>query len=101
MKIGELSMFPGIQRHRFRDGSIMTHQSLYTRKILEKLRMLRANPVGSLLFLSLVTCSDIIHTVNIMSQYCSNYSKAHWNAVKRILKYLEETIYSGLKLSSS
>lgn len=55
--------------------------------------------VGSLLFLSMITRPDIVYAVNSVSQYCSNFQKAHWEAVKRIIKYLKGTLGFGIKFT--
>lgn len=48
--------------------------------------------VGSLLYLAQGTRPDIAFAVNDVSRFNSNYSLAHWKAVKRILRYLSGTI---------
>lgn len=52
--------------------------------------------VGSLMFLSVVSRSDIAYSVNIVSRYLNKHSQSHWNAVKRIFKYLLDTVDYGL-----
>jgi len=47
------------------------------------------------MFLALVTHPDIAFAVNVVSRYVNNY-KNHWMAVKRIFKYLLNTIGCGL-----
>lgn len=47
--------------------------------------------VGSLLYLAQATRPDISFAVNAVSQYCSNPGRRHWEAVKRILRYLKGT----------
>lgn len=56
--------------------------------------------VGSLLFLSMVTRPDIAFAVNAVSQHCNNYQRPHWEAVKRIIKYLKGTLDFGIKFES-
>ena len=53
--------------------------------------------VGSLLYVAIATRPDISQAVGATSKYCSNPSEAHLTAVKRILRYLKETINLGLK----
>jgi len=50
--------------------------------------------VGSLIYLG--TRPDIAFALSIVSQYLELLDKIHWNAVKRILKYLKGTIDFGL-----
>lgn len=55
--------------------------------------------VGSLLYLAQGTRPDIAFAVNDVSRFNSNYSVAHWKAVKRIFRYLRGT--TNLKLCFS
>lgn len=52
--------------------------------------------VGSLLFLATVPRPDIAFAVNVVSQYCESSKKMHWNAIKRILKYVKGTLDYGI-----
>ena len=47
--------------------------------------------VGSLMYVMLCTKPDICYSVGMVSQYQSNLGPKHWQAVKRILKYLRKT----------
>lgn len=47
--------------------------------------------VGTLLFLSLVSRPDIAYAVSIVSRYLDKYSNIHWNAIKKITRYLTYT----------
>jgi Reverse transcriptase (RNA-dependent DNA polymerase)/gag-polypeptide of LTR copia-type/Integrase core domain/GAG-pre-integrase domain len=53
--------------------------------------------VGSLLYAANCTRPDIATSVSNVSRYLSNPGRAHWEAVKRILRYLKET--EGLSLT--
>lgn len=57
--------------------------------------------VGVLLYLSMITRPDIAFSVNAVSQHVSNPQKVHWNAVKRIFKYLKGTVEYGLMFESN
>ena len=48
--------------------------------------------VGSLMFVMLGTRPDIAYAVSVVSRYGSNPNEAHWKAVKRILRYLRQTV---------
>ena len=48
--------------------------------------------LGSLLFISTKTRTDISAAVSILCRYTSNPREVHWNALKRILRYLRVTI---------
>lgn len=52
--------------------------------------------VGSLLYLSKGTRPDISFSVSMVSRYMEKPTKLHWNAVKRIMKYLKGTVDYGL-----
>jgi len=48
--------------------------------------------VGSLLYAAIGTRPDIAHAVNVVSKFTRNPGKAHWLAIKRILRYLKGTV---------
>lgn len=129
-KEGELDHFLGIEIDQRPDGSIFIHQSSYCKRILEKFNMEEANvlhiptdpqhsldpnlsgsleagevpyreSVGSLLYLSQITRPDITFAVNLVSRYLEKPLTIHWNAVKRIFKYLKGTFNYGLIYDSS
>lgn len=52
--------------------------------------------VGALLYLASTSRLDISYAVGQVSKYCACYTRAHWNAVKRIFAYLKGT--KNLKL---
>lgn len=52
--------------------------------------------VGSLMYLAIGTRPDIAFALSTVSQYLESPDKIHWNAVKRILKYLKGTVDYGL-----
>lgn len=52
--------------------------------------------IGCLLFISGSTRPDISFSVNDASRFNNNHNQAHWNAVKRIMRYLNGT--KNLKL---
>ena len=52
--------------------------------------------VGSLLYLSTKTRPDIAYAVENVPKYCSKPNNKHWNAVKRIFRYLKGTIDLGI-----
>lgn len=47
--------------------------------------------VGSLIFASQQTRPDICFAVNNVAKFCNNPGPAHWQAVKRIFRYLKGT----------
>lgn len=52
--------------------------------------------IGSLLFAAQITRPDICFAVNLLSRFGANPGKAHWSAVKRVLRYLKGTINMSL-----
>lgn len=57
--------------------------------------------VGSLMFLAVVSRPDIIYAVSQVSRFLCNPGREHWNAVKRIFKYLQATKEYGIFYSGS
>jgi hypothetical protein len=47
--------------------------------------------VGSLMYLMVSSRPDIAHAVGVLSRYIANPGKKHWEAGKRVLKYLQGT----------
>jgi hypothetical protein len=52
-----------------------------------------------LLYASLFTRPDIVFVVNSLGRYASNPNLEHISAVKKIFRYLEETLNYGIKYS--
>ena len=53
--------------------------------------------VGSLMYLMTSTRPDIASAIGIVSRFLQNPGKLHWEAVKRIFRYLQQTKSLGLK----
>lgn len=127
--IGDASLFVGLQIKRDRDSkSLSIHQAAYTKKIIERFNMsdskaigVPADPhmillpveqgsetinvpyreaVGSLMFLAVVSRPDIAFAVNSVSKFTNNHNQSHWQAIKRILAYLNGTIDYGIMYQS-
>lgn len=127
--VGDASSFVGMQIERDRARkSIFVHQSSYARKILKRFGMVDAksmsvpcNPnstlqpppeeeeiedipyreaVGSLMFLSIVSRSDISYAINLVSKFLNRHGKEHWRTVKRIISYVAGTIEYGIEYKS-
>nr|GFA29540.1 Gag-Pol polyprotein [Tanacetum cinerariifolium] len=48
--------------------------------------------VGSLMFAMIYTRLDIAHTMGVVSRYMAEPGREHWEAVKRILRYIKGTL---------
>lgn len=128
--IGDAHCFVGVQIERNRaEKKMFIHQSSYTKRIIEKFGMGDANglsvpadphvqllpiekesqtekipyreAVGSLIFLSAISRPDISYAVNSVSRFLNCHNDAHWQAVKRIFRYLIKTEGCGIEYSSS
>jgi len=58
--------------------------------------------IGSLMYASVATCPDISFAVSTLSQFLKNPGEGHWEAVKRVFRYLagtwgHELMYGGEK----
>ena len=52
--------------------------------------------IGSLMYFLICFRPDMIYAVNSASQHLEKPEKIHWNAAKRILKYLRGILDHGL-----
>jgi len=122
--LGSLHYFLGIEVIPVKDGLLLSQQR-YIRDLLSKTNMTEAKPVsspmassstlsaytgdtmedptlyrsvvGSLQYLSL-TRPDLAFPVSRVCQFMHRPTTLHWQAVKRILRYLKHTISHGLLL---
>ena len=60
-----------------------------------------AEAIGSLMYAGVQTRPDISFIVNSLAKYMKNPAWIHWNAVKKIFKYLKNTKNKGLFYSGS
>lgn len=124
--LGNLSYFLGIEAQRTSQG-LHLMQRKYILDLLNKTKMLSAKPVttpmsphprltlhsgsllpdpteyrmvvGSLQYLGF-TRPDIAYAVNKLSQFMHKPTDEHWQAVKRVLRYLAGTMSHGIFLRS-
>lgn len=52
--------------------------------------------VGSLMYLAVATRPDIAHAVSVLAQFNDCNTEAHWQAAKRVLRYLKRTSNYGI-----
>lgn len=117
--LGELRCFLGIKIDRTKDGLIL-NQTTYLKNILKRFNMedckgsktpMEVKPclevdsseciielkpyrelIGCFLYVMLNTRPDLSAAVNYFSRFQSNATMVHWNGVKRILRYIQDTI---------
>ena len=126
--LGEIRHRLGMEFNKNQEDLQIT-QKMYTKKILDHFGMTDSKPVqtaldpnvkllkpesssnddmklypyreliGSLMYLAVATRPDIAYAVNFLSQFNTCYTKEHWIAGKRVLRYLKGTPNSGIKFS--
>lgn len=114
--------FVGMQIEILSNG-IFIHQTKYVDKLLSKFNMTDTSPnsvpvdphvklqkgesepekdipyreaVGCLMHLAVVSRPEIMFAVSLVSRFLTCYNNTHWNAVKKIFKYLKDTKNYGL-----
>ncbi|XP_019057729.1 PREDICTED: uncharacterized protein LOC109116546 [Tarenaya hassleriana] len=125
--LGDLKFFLGVEVSRSHKGLFLTQQR-YVQDLLKRTNMLHAksvatpmslttslilnsglpledpteyrNVVGSLQYLNF-TRPDIAFTVNKLSQFMHSPTSDHWQAVKRVLRYLAGSPSLGIFMSST
>lgn len=55
-----------------------------------------ASVVGRLMYAMVCSRSDLAQAVSVVSRYMARPGKDHWQAVKRVFRYLKSTIDVGL-----
>ncbi|CAM8950763.1 unnamed protein product [Rhodiola kirilowii] len=120
--MGEADVILGIRIKRENKGLALS-QSHYVDKVLKKFNCLNCSPVstpmdprlkllpntgeavsqleysqviGCLMYAMTSTRPDIAYVVGKLSRYTSNPSNLHWEAIRRVLKYLKGTMNHGL-----
>ncbi|KAH9793982.1 hypothetical protein KPL71_004732 [Citrus sinensis] len=120
--LGDLNYFLGIEVVKSATGLYLS-QAKYIADILAKHDMVYSSPVSTPMFTSqyltkdsgdiirnvsqyrsivgalqyvTLTRPDIAYSVNKLSQFLSNPRTSHWDACKRLLRYLKGTLHLGL-----
>lgn len=126
IKVSDAKFFIGVEIDQQNDGSIHICQRAYTKKILERFRMMDAHSVatpaecqvnreltdshpsypyreavGSLMYLAIGTRPDIAFAVGKVSRHLNNPTESDVNCVKRIFKYLRGTMDLGIIYESN
>ncbi|UYV79484.1 hypothetical protein LAZ67_17002840 [Cordylochernes scorpioides] len=127
--LGPISHMLGVSFKKSEDGSMTLSQSNYIEELLQRFRLRDAKGIstpmetnldlsvrkngnsnerfpyreliGGLSYLSQRTRPDIAYAVGILSRYCDNYTRKHWEAGKRVLRYLKSTKDFGITYRST
>ncbi|UYV78945.1 hypothetical protein LAZ67_17000381, partial [Cordylochernes scorpioides] len=127
--LGPISHMLGVSFKKSEDGSMTLSQSNYIEELLQRFRLQDAKGVstpmetnldlsvrkngnsnerfpyreliGGLSYLSQRTRPDIAYAVGTLSRYCDNYTRKHWEAGKRVLRYLKSTKGFGITYRST
>ena len=121
--LGKMSFFLGMQVQQDR-GEVFVSQEKYAKEILRKFKMEECKPIATpmnqkekfsnedgaekvdeKLYRSLIGClmyltatrPDITYAVSLLSRYMHCASEIHFEAAKRILRYIKGTIGYGVK----
>ncbi|GJS21580.1 retrovirus-related pol polyprotein from transposon TNT 1-94, partial [Tanacetum coccineum] len=70
-------------------GRLWVSQEKYIEKALQAFFCRLVQTVGSLMYAMVCTRPDLAHAVSVVSRFMANPGKAHWKAVKWILRYLK------------
>jgi hypothetical protein len=76
-----------------------THLSAFDGEVFDDPSLYRST-IGAFHYLS-ITRPDIAFTVNRLSQFMHNPLVPHWQAAKRLLRYLKQTVNFGLQIQKS
>jgi hypothetical protein len=57
--------------------------------------------VGSIMYLMVSTRPDLAAAIGVLSRFLTNPGKEHWDAVKRVLRYLKQTAGYALEFKKS
>ena len=55
-----------------------------------------ANAIGTVMYSMISTRPDLSYSISLLSRYMSNPGKAHWDALKYLLRYINSTLNTGL-----
>ena len=47
--------------------------------------------LGNLMYAQVCTCLDITFVVGLLGRYLSDLGQRHWKAVKKVLRYFQDT----------
>lgn len=126
--LGEVKHFIGLNVERnWDEGTITIHQEKYIKEILHRFGMEESHPlstpmepglkletpedldtshpyreaIGALIFLAGATRPDITFATHKLAQFSEKHGDIHWNAVKRIFRYLKNTQQFGIRFKKT
>ncbi|UYV82515.1 hypothetical protein LAZ67_21002634 [Cordylochernes scorpioides] len=122
--IGPVSYLLGVNFTRSKGGCVTLTQRAYIKSLLERFNLQEGREVstpmetrpelleeedeencqdlpyrelmGGLLYISQRKKPDIAYAVSQLARYCSKYTRKHWVAAKRILRYLKSSEHLGI-----
>ncbi|XP_042950302.1 uncharacterized mitochondrial protein AtMg00810-like [Carya illinoinensis] len=97
--IGNLNYFLRLEVTHSKTG-IFLSQMKYARDVLLRADLLDSKPIATPMYLT-ITRPNITHAVNSMSQFMHAPRDQHFQAVKRILRYVKGTLHFGLHINPS
>ncbi|UYV60978.1 hypothetical protein LAZ67_1002975 [Cordylochernes scorpioides] len=99
--LGAINCCLGIRIQMKEDGSISIDQERYIEELLAKYRMKEAKPISTPMdsnskltknsSIEVSTRPDIAYAVSALGQFSNDPRRQHWNAAKRVLRYLKGT----------
>ncbi|UYV67827.1 hypothetical protein LAZ67_5002157 [Cordylochernes scorpioides] len=99
--LGGINCCLGIRIQIKEDGSISIDQERYIEELLAKYRMKEAKPISTPMdsnskltkvsSIEVSTRPDIAYAVSALGQFSNDPRRQHWNAAKRVLRYLKGT----------
>ncbi|UYV66146.1 hypothetical protein LAZ67_4000486 [Cordylochernes scorpioides] len=100
--LGKINYCLGIRIQTEKDGSISIDQEKYIEELLAKYRMKEAKPISTpmdsnskltkISSIEVSTRPDIAYAVSALGQFSNDPRRQHWNAAKRVLRYLKGTL---------
>ena len=128
--MGRAEMILGIEVTHPRDGAMALTQSCFIRETLTEFGMLDCSPtktpmepglqlpavvrdqniieesrfrrlIGKLMYLANAVRPDIVYPVSYLARFASGPSTEHWQAAKRVLRYLAGTTDTGIHYSAT
>jgi hypothetical protein len=116
-RLGSMKRFLGLEISRDREKrTIHIKQSSYAAKVLERFGMNDSKPtqtpmdrvqlcpgddefdvslyqqaIGSVIYLTTMSRPDLAYAVGTLAMFCASPSEVHWNAFKRLCRYIQGT----------